>query len=751
MSLSNIDTSCFSHPDYYYRDHINNIADSFNDRVHRNAAEYHDLGKLSTAFQNYIRSVNNSEKTTHTLESALIFLKENSYTLNKETLPVFISILKHHGNLENVNDLASRLNYPTEILEKHKNFLIKIGEIQNVAGLINTFNLDSCCDYFYEEPFVEYYKFSGIDMYYKIKEVFSRLIFSDKYEAIFKKSYEAVPFTGFDIYIERLNHLISEKKNNLTLIRNEARINAITKLKENINKKIFLVEAPTGIGKTFMALQLSLELGKIKQKNRIINALPMTSIIDQAFEEYSKIIDSSILMKFHHLSYTKEYVNNDAETNEEINYSKQKNVFINKSWSEDHVIVTTFNQILNLFYSNKNSDLIKFWTLRNSVIIFDEIQAIPRVLLKDFSETINFLSKEFNINFILMSATVPDIKKYLDEKVFCELLENKYYSMEFNNRYALKMDRSIDCIEKLIEEIENEFKKYKSVLCVVNTKKLASTIYQELIKIVNEKEIVFLLSSLFIPKHRKEIIDEMKTALKSNKKIILVSTQVIEAGVDLDFDTGFREFAPLYSIIQTAGRVNREDRKGVKESARLVIFPKLAYSPYHSTDLLQDIVFDLLKDEIRENNLLPLLKNYFEIAIKRTSPDVILLEQVENLEFENVVKLFNANFMKEIPGFIPVFIEIEEHLYNKFVNQLKERFILLSEKTISLEAKLNIKAQIKDIYKGISAYVINVPIKEAVDLPYFYKDDEVKVCGFDLLISHYSDKMGWHTLDKFIF
>lgn len=755
MSLSDIDTSYFSHPDYYYRDHIKNIVDSFNDKVHIKAAEYHDLGKLSTAFQNYIRNVNanNSEKTTHSLESALIFLKENAYTLNKETLPIFISILKHHGNLENVNDLALKLNYPTEILEKHKNFEMMLDEIQKAAGLINDLNLDICCDYFDEEPFVDHYQFSGIDMYYKIKDSFSKLIFADKYEAIFKQSFSEKSFIDFETYIGKLIHLISEKKNDLTAVRNEARISAITKLKENLDKKIFLVEAPTGIGKTFIALQLSLELGKVKNKKRIINALPMTSIIDQTFEEYSKIIDSIILMKFHHLSYSKEYINNDKEIEDERNYSKQKNLFLNKSWSEDNVIVTTFNQVLNLFYSNKNSDLIKFWTLRDSVIIFDEIQAIPRVLLKDFSETINYLSKEFNIDFILMSATVPDIKKYLDDKLFCELIDTKYYSMDFNNRYALTIKQSIDCNEKLITEIEKEFKNNKSVLCVVNTKKLALDIYQELSKTIKKKETVFLLSSLFIPKHRKEIINKIKSIIKLNKKIILVSTQVIEAGVDLDFDTGFREFAPFYSIIQTAGRVNRENRKEVKESARLVIFAKLAYSPYHPTDLLHDIVFDLLKekDEIRENNLFLLLKKYFEIAIKRTSPDGILLQHVKNLEFEEVAKLFNANFMKEIPGFIPVFIEIEENLYQNFKNQLIEKLRFLSEKNNSLETKLDIKAQMKDIYKNISAYLINVPKKEAIDLPYFYKDDEIKVCSFDLLTSHYCYKMGWYTTDKFIF
>ena len=753
MSLSDIDENYLSHPDYPYRYHIKNITDSFIDESHKNVAEFHDLGKLSKAFQTYIRNVNdrNQRKTTHSLESALIYLKEHKYLLDKNTLPEFVSILRRHGNLENIDDMAGNLNYTNDILESHENLIMALDEIQKASGLKNDFNLESCCDYFNEEPFVAGYKFSGIDMYYQIKEVFSKLIFADKYEAIFKQVYIEKPFNDFDVYIVKLLQLLAKKENNSSKIRNEARNDTLYRLKENLGKKIFLIEAPTGIGKTFMALHLALELGKEKKKKRIINALPMTSIIDQTYEEYLNIIDSDVLMKYHHLSVSKNYLTKDQESDSETNYSKQKNVYINKSWSEDKVIVTTFNQILNLFYSNKNSDLVKFWTLRDSVIIFDEIQAIPRILLKDFAETINYLSQAFNIDLILMSATVPDIKKHLDNSILCELLDNRYYNMEFNNRYAIKIDHSINCKERLVLEIEKEFENNQSVLCVVNTKKLALNVYQDLFHSVKKDDTVFLLSSLFIPKHRKDKINNIKTILKSKRKIILISTQVIEAGVDLDFDIGFREFAPFYSIIQTAGRINRENRSEVQDTAKLIVFPKIGYSPYHQTDLSEDIVFDLLKNEIRENNLLPVLRKYFEIVLNRTSPDPILYKKMENLEFEEVSKLLNNNFMKEIPGFTPIFIEIEKHLYNEYENSLKEIFIVLHEKNIPLEAKMNLKAQIKDIYKEISEYVINVPKKEANDLPYFHRDDEMKYCCFDVLNNYYSIECGWNTKDDFIF
>ena len=223
----------------------------------------------------------------------------------------------------------------------------------------------------------------------------------------------------------------------------------------------------------------------------------------------------------------------------------------------------------------------------------DEIQAIPRILLQDFSKTISFLSKAFSIDFILMSATVPEIKKFLLLDITIDLLNNKYYSMSFNDRYILHYNKAINCKEKLFEAIKYQHSDGKSVLSVVNTKKVAFHFYNELTSDYNENEL-FLLSSYFVPKHRKKIIEDITAQLEKNKKIILISTQVIEAGVDLDFDCGFREFAPFYSIIQTAGRVNRENRDEIKKTAKLTVFPQIGYTPYHQNDLLTDEVEKIL-------------------------------------------------------------------------------------------------------------------------------------------------------------
>jgi len=625
----------------------------------------------------------------------------------------------------------------------HPDLMDTIQQIKNIIQINLHFELEDCYEIFDTESFVNDNKLNGLCSFFRIREIFSRLIFADKYEAIFKKEFRAGLSFEFEKVNKKLLTHIGSKVNALSPVRNAARVDVIENYKQNNEKKIFFLEAPTGIGKTFTALHLALQIAGEKNKKRIINALPMTSIIDQTYEEYAKVIDPNILLKYHYLTNTKEYIDSDREKENEKKFFRQKNDFISSSWGLDQVIITTFNQILNAFYSNKNRDLIKFWTLRDSVIIFDEIQAVPRILLKDLSETIDFLSREFNIDFILMSATIPAIKKFFKPKTASDLLDLKYYSMDFNNRYSVKFIEKIDTAGKLTEQILKKSEKSNSLACVVNTKKLALEIYEKIEGNYKADEI-YLLSTLFIPQDRKNIISEISNRLDNKQKTILISTQVIEAGVDLDFDRGFREFAPLHSIIQTAGRINRENRDEVRGSAELIITNKIGASPYENTDLLYDEVKELLKTEIRENRMLPFLKKYFEIAIKQTLPDSVLINRMEQLDFEKTAQQFDGSFMQQLPNIMPLFIEIEDGLYESICSKRNKIIEELKATDISLEYKMEIKSTLKHMNKTISKYVINICNDEAKAFPDFENYGDMKVCNYSYVKNgFYSDKMGW--------
>jgi len=741
VSLFEIPDIYFSHPDEYpLSTHIKNIAASFNDPSHKRAAAFHDLGKLNNKFQQNIN--NGGQLPFHSLEGAIFFLLYHNIEIDVESFGIFLSISKHHGNLPDVNSLAEDILADEDyILRNHPDLKDTIQQIKKIIQINLPFELEDCYEIFDTESFVNVNKLNGLYSFFRIREIFSRLIFADKYEAIFKKEFRAGLSFEFDKFNKKLLAHIGNKENALSSVRNAARVDVIENFKQNNEKKIFFLEAPTGIGKTFTALHLALRIAGEKNKKRIINALPMTSIIDQTYEEYAKVIEPNILLKYHYLTNTKEYIFSDKE--KEKNFFRQKNDFISSSWGLDQVIITTFNQVLNAFYSNKNRDLVKFWTLRDSVIIFDEIQAVPRILLKDFSETISFLSREFNIDFILMSATIPAIKKFFEPEMTSDLLDLKYYSMDFNNRYSLKFIEKIDTAGKLTEQILKKAKKNNSLVCVVNTKKLALELYEKIEEIYKADEI-FLLSTLFIPQDRKNIISKISNRLKNKQKTILISTQVIEAGVDLDFDCGFREFAPLYSIIQTAGRINRENRDEVKDSAELIITNKIGASPYQPADLLYEEVKELLKTKIRENSILPFLKKYFEMAIKRAPQEFVLVDHMKQLDFEKTAQQLDSNFMRTLPNIMPVFIEIEDGLYENIRSKRKKIIEELKIPSMPLESKMELKSILKHMNRNISKYVINLCNDEANAFPDFENYEDIKVCNYSYVQSGlYSNKKGW--------
>lgn len=753
MNLFDIDGGYCSHPDYPLEHHLSHVAASFEDPVHREAAWFHDVGKLTKEFQSYIQSNGKGKSTTHTLESALIFLESQGYELTPEIFAVLYAILKHHDDLEDTeNYFYHYLGDPDDVEDHHPGIGNRLETICRRLGRTNLPDIETICDLFGEDKFIENNDLKGLHVYFQIKTIFSRLIFSDKYEAIFKKSYDENKEVHWKTYEQRLVKLLSKKTNKMSAVRNQAREEILATYRSNTDKRIFLIEAPTGIGKTFSALHLALTICRDKNKKRLITALPMTSIIDQTHEEYSKVTGSSELLKFHHLTNAKDYGTSPEKEkkNESRYFSNQEKDFLAMSWSADKVIVTTFNQLFNLFYSRKNRDLVKFWTIRDSVIVVDEIQAVPRILLMDIAVTMSFLATQFNIDFILMSATLPEITRFLPGEIVVSLLDNRYFSLDFNNRYALRMSPETNDYDSLVDTVRANYETTQSLLCVVNSKKLSFELFSELKEEAEQKnqpDELFLLNTNFIPKHRAGILSQVKKRLKQKQKTILVSTQVVEAGVDLDFDFGIREFAPLYSMIQTAGRVNRENREGMNRRARLMITGTIGFCPYNSKDMLKEDVEVLLKNEIDENKLLPVLKEYFGIAIERTPKDHQLRPDMEKLNYQTVHKTFSDHFMKAIPSITQVFIEVEEGLYEDFHAKIDKISRHMKTPDLSLEKKMESRSQLKNELKSISQYTINVSENETVELQDFHTLVPVKVCPFNMVgdnsESKYSTSKGW--------
>ncbi|ASM36686.1 CRISPR-associated helicase Cas3' [Campylobacter sputorum] len=688
----------YSHPNKPYKNHIENIAKSFDDINHKECARYHDFAKQSINFQNYInlniKDFDSQEelekqrkklKTTHSFESAYVYF----FTREDKDIDFIINlavILKHHSNLKDFKTLINDLT----LIEQN----LTVPSIENnILSSIKSANLDTqilskdkiykFIDFF-EEILENSEEFRKIENFFKFKDRFSKLILSDKFEAIFDKPYQNLPFldskTCKNIIQNIRNEISSKPKNEY---KNSSRNIIFKNYENNKDKNKFLIKAPTGIGKTYIALELALKIAINKPKKRIITAIPFTSIIDQTFIGYQKVMPKDIsVLKYHHLSkYTDDKNQKDDLSDEENQFSKK--LFLADIWHENFII-TTFNQLLNTFFSNSNRDNLRLETLRDSVIIMDEIQNISRVLLKDLSFVLNKFGEIYNIDFIIMSATMPKLN--LDN--FQTISDDNFYSSK-QNRYEIIFDENIKNIDHLVDKINLE---NKSTLCVVNTITKAKTIYKNLKKDEN----LYILTTHQTPAHRADILEQIKEKLNNGVSVKLIATQLIEAGVDLSFEVGFRELAPFPSIIQMAGRVNRI---GKPTASKCSVFDFLEIEnvdkklPYQGTDLQEEFIKDTLKNGIQEIEIFDYLEKYFTKTKEETTHTQIS-KHMRNLEFQKINDIFNDKFMPKQPWKVSVFIESKSNEFSEFIEKREK---ILESHPNKFEALANIKSLEADL------------------------------------------------------
>jgi|LSQX01.1.fsa_nt_gb CRISPR-associated endonuclease/helicase Cas3 len=670
-----------SHPDKLLSDHIENIiAFCKDDRLFELAAKYHDLGKTTDSFQAYIQKQTSSSEP-HAFVSAVVFLVNHIGKLEKKEL-VFVAnaIISHHGRLVSLSALFDSFSdyKKIDLATKQKDEIFTKDDVVSYFCLAQS-DLSKLKRFRFE---IDMYPLQfDIGDFIVQKLLFSRLIFADKFEAIFSKTANPQT-TEFDI-----ENLHSFKKK---LIKNQKRDTAREVVLSNYNihkdENIFLLTAPTGVGKTLLSLELALLIKKDKNRRRVIYTIPFTSIIDQSVDIFEQIFPDMIT-KHHHKS-------DFRSTSEETNNSYDRMKFIVESWS-DPFIVSTFYQLLFAIFSNRNSDNVKFQSLENSVIIMDEVQAIPHHLWSVVREIFEELANQINCTFLLMSATMPVVTKNA-----VELADKELFYSELNRYRLLYQELSNSSYEDRLEEIKEliikRYKEGKSVLCVANTIKSSKLLYK-LLK--NElKDEVFCLNSYMLGEDREICIKNLKEPdTNCVKHKVLISTQVIEAGVDLDFDTGFRELAPLSSIIQTAGRVNRE---GKKAKSDVVIFDTVGFDIYDKTlmnETKKYLVESLKIDSIEERDILKFVEGYFEAVSRCLGDSKEILKSIEVFDFEKIDRAINDIFRTEDSISISVAIGVD-------LKEYENRYFLESA---SLD-KWGQKSLREKLFKEISNYVLNI-------------------------------------------
>jgi CRISPR-associated endonuclease/helicase Cas3 len=760
----------YSHPDIPLEVHINNALTILRTLKKENlplwnkdlnitlevSLALHDFGKATEYFQRKLKGEKFRGKernlSNHSLISAIYtffvlrkFFKENY----KYPLIGFYTVANHHaGILRNFSDALRLDEKSIEILQKQtesidpKKVNTFIENLQLEEKIKNLLKFDKeeflsflkeVLDIFDElgEELEEVFNEETLKDFLTVSNLFSLLVDSDKTEAGTQNIEEALKSVNPKVEIPP--EVVDEFKRNLkretpiNTLREEA-YKEVDTAKLDLKNHFYTLTLPTGLGKTLTGLKFVLKLKEELEKEignsvKVIYSLPFLSVIDQnaqVLEKIFKPFGEKILVKHHHLSlgeYLKE---------EEDKYEQTR--LLVEAWNAP-IVITTFVQLFESLIPFKNSTARRHNKFANSVVLIDEVQALPsefwyllREYLKEFAE-IN------NTYFVFMTATQP----YLVDKGK-ELIQNKEKFFSAVNRYRVELNLEEQTLEEFFQNFEP--KEGKSYLFILNTVESSKKAYKLLLeKGISEGQLCYLSTALTPYDRRRKIED-----IRKGKCRFAVTTQLVEAGVDIDFSVVIRDFAPLDSLIQSAGRCNRNFRikEGVFKVLNLVNEKGKRYSSRIYDIILLQITEKLLKEfqPKDEKELINLSDRFYKEVWNSKSRDKSkeLLNRIRKLEFN---KLRDFKLIKEQPFKSDVFVQQNPQAVEIW-NKVKTIFGNLKEKKIDLwEAKKRFEILKGDFYQ----YVVSVDVSK--NQPFLDEELNIFYVPYGELENYYDPEMGF--------
>lgn len=493
----------------------------------------HDIGKYSKEFQQRIRG--STERVDHATAGAQL-CKKSGGPYN------FISycIAGHHAGLPDTGSVADTSDSSTlmgRMKKRVKDYAYYKKEIE--IPPLHTAFLNIPRD---QDP--------SFCVAFFIRMLFSCLVDADYLDTEdFMQDGKVVRNAGesMEILFEKLKLYISgwlENSDGGTVNgrRTEILTNCLKQGRQN--RGVFRLTVPTGGGKTVASLAFALRHAVEHHLNHIIYVIPYTSIIEQNAKVFSEILGPENVLEHH--------CNIDYDNDEELRTMQ----LASENWDKP-VIVTTNVQFFESLFGNKSSKCRKLHSIANSVIIFDEAQMLPYDYLQPCIAAMEELVRHYNSSIVLCTATQPALNEVfsgnLSGRELCPRMEEQF---AFFRRTAIQ---NIGCLKE--EELTARLNEEEQALCILNTKRMVQKVYAEI-----GGEGVFHLSTLMYPMHRKRMLQKIRERLRTGKRCILIATSLVEAGVDLDFQSVYRQIAGIDSVIQAAGRCNREGKRKIEDS-----------------------------------------------------------------------------------------------------------------------------------------------------------------------------------------
>jgi len=506
----------------------------------------HDIGKFRPEFQNYLGRCH--ADPTNAKRGEVVHSPFGCFFCEGDVEFVWPAIAGHHSSLYQLDD-----NVKDEYLAKHSTSKASLSQ-QAEDFLSRCWQRAKIDEFFTKNPCL---------LEPLLRMLFSCLVDADSEDSAIHAGtaidllYPSLSTcsTFFDLaYTAKFGH----PHGALSQIRHSIYERALTFAQQD--RGFFRLTAPTGSGKTLASLAFALRHAvKHAQIQRIIYAAPYTSIIDQTANEYRKYLPPEAILE-HHSAIQLSDTESQATEADRLREAMER-------W-EAPVIVTTTVQLFESLFANGRSRCRKLHNICNSIIILDEAQCLPSRLLDPTLDMLQSLVLGFGSSVLLCTATQPaltgntPLKNKLPEstEIASEDVPGLFRSLKRVN-YNLDLANR----ELSVAELADIIRGYDTVLVVVNTKRLATDLYQAL-----GDQNALHLSTLLCPAHRQQVIRQIKE--RSHSPCRVISTQVVEAGVDIDFPVVFREFGPLDRMVQAAGRCNRNGVPGQPPFGTAYIF-----------------------------------------------------------------------------------------------------------------------------------------------------------------------------------
>ncbi len=543
----------------------------------------HDFGKAKKQFQEYIWTGHKVKEREHAVISSIfgfivsIKIFKNSNGLSR-LLPFVCAyaINRHHSLLVDIDDAFSPESLQIEYAVARNNIDERIWDLTFDVPYYGIVVFKDFRDVFMslqtDDIAREFEKFrillreqsekGGsensplIDLYLTLLVIVSVIAESDVacvIEAPLPNIPSIIPIQKIEEFLSKLKDRGSQT---FRMLRKKAWENVRSFTPSNISNT-FRLNLPTGIGKTLMGLHLATKLQHERQ-SLTIYSLPYLSIIEQVSGVAKSVFcnepDSLRVLQYHSLTFPEA-----RDSKESPNFEQAR--FATEDWDSD-IVVTTFDQLFYSFLSGQRSFIRRFWRLAGATLILDEVQTVPSRIISLIETLLQRMSTKLE-----MTATNPPflkeaVKIVQDDKEFFTCLNRTRIIL---NLESMKLGDYLDSLPAFLSE-----RKFKSIMFVANTIKCSFRLFEFLQRLKKEQEDfhsmrLFYISGAVVPIERINKIKEIKKLLESessNKEwIVIVATQCVEAGVDIDVDEIVRDFAPWDSLMQVCGRANRNDRK----------------------------------------------------------------------------------------------------------------------------------------------------------------------------------------------